>query len=133
VRSVETKLFANPSSGAYVGDLFDLTSKRIGLPAAASGPPAPPRRSRSRPRVPSAASIPDRAQLMMGFTSTQPDALGPDNIVSFETLKGVTDQWPSGYFAHGCAMHLSHLTLSCPWLSGRIGCFAAPARPSVPE
>ena len=48
---------------------------------------------------------------MMGFTSTQTQALGPDNIVSFETLRGVTDQWPAGYFAAGCAMHLSHLYL----------------------
>jgi hypothetical protein len=37
--------------------------------------------------------------------------LGPDNIVSFETLRGQTDQWPAGYFAAGCAMHLSHLYL----------------------
>jgi hypothetical protein len=47
----------------------------------------------------------------MGFTSTQTQALGPDNIPSFETLPGLTDQWPSGYFAAGCAMHLSHLFL----------------------
>ncbi len=33
------------------------------------------------------------------------------NIPSFETLRGVTDQWPNGYFAAGCAMHLSHLYL----------------------
>src|SRR6185312_9654447 len=55
--------------------------------------------------------IPDNAQLMMGFTSTQTQALGPDNIPSFETLRGVTDQFPAGYFAAGCAMHLSHLYL----------------------
>jgi hypothetical protein len=48
---------------------------------------------------------------MMGFTSTQTQALGPDNIPSFETIPGVTDQWPNGYFAAGCAMHLSHLEL----------------------
>jgi hypothetical protein len=48
---------------------------------------------------------------MMGFTSTQTQALGPDNIPSFETLPGVTNQWPNGYFAAGCAMHLSHLYL----------------------
>jgi hypothetical protein len=46
---------------------------------------------------------------MMGFTSTQIAALGPDNLVSFETLPGVTNQFPGGYFAAGCAMHLSHL------------------------
>jgi hypothetical protein len=62
-------------------------------------------------RAAGASSIPQFAQLSMGFTSTQTQALGPDNIVSFETLKGATDQWPAGYFAAGCAMHLSHLYL----------------------
>jgi hypothetical protein len=109
VQSVETQLFANPSDPAYVGDLFDLTSKRIGFAGRGFGTTSAAKTLALAAGVPSAASIPDRAQLMMGFTSTQPDALGPDNIVSFETLKGVTDQWPSGYFAHGCAMHLSHL------------------------
>jgi hypothetical protein len=61
--------------------------------------------------VAGADRIPDDAQLMMGFTSTQTQALGPDNIPSFETLPGVTNQWPNGYFAAGCAMHLSHLYL----------------------
>lgn len=55
----------------------------------------------------------------MGFTSTQTQALGPDNIPSFETLPGVTDQWPNGYFAAGCAMHLSHLYLDINlWYQG---------------
>src|SRR5207244_1359979 len=36
-----------------------------------------------------------------------------------ETLKGVTDQFPSGYFAHGCAMHLSHLILDLGAWYGR--------------
>ena len=65
----------------------------------------PPRSSPWQP------GSPTDAQLMMGFTSTQTQALGPDNIVSFETLRGATDQWPAGYFAAGCAMHLSHLYL----------------------
>jgi hypothetical protein len=111
VQSVETQLFADPSSRAYVGDLFDLTSKRIGFAGRGFGTTSAAKTLALAAGVAGAASIPDRAQLMMGFTSTQPDALGPDNIVSFETLKGVTDQWPSGYFAHGCAMHLSHLNL----------------------
>jgi hypothetical protein len=55
--------------------------------------------------VPGADQIPDNSQLMLGFTSTQTQALGPDNLPSFETLRGVTDQWPNGYFAAGCAMH----------------------------
>ena len=31
VQGAERALFENPSSGAYIGDLFDLTSKRIGF------------------------------------------------------------------------------------------------------
>src|SRR5207245_1355149 len=58
--------------------------------------------------VPGASSIPDRSQLMMGFTSTQQAALGPGNIASFETL-GLTDVKPGDYFASGAAMHLSHI------------------------
>src|SRR5205823_12019299 len=59
--------------------------------------------------VDGAASIPDNAQLMLGFTSTQANALGPDNIPSFETLRNVTNQVVGSYFANGTAMHLSHL------------------------
>jgi hypothetical protein len=46
----------------------------------------------------------------MGFTSTQRDALGPHNVVSFETLPGMTDQYPGGDFARGTTC-ISHLTL----------------------
>jgi len=56
-----------------------------------------------------ASAIPDDAQLMMGFTSTQVGALAPGRLVNFETMPGVTNQWPSGYFAGGTTMHLSHL------------------------
>ena len=109
LRSVEAALFDNPSSGAYIGDLFDLTSKRIGFLGRGFSSPSVGKQLAVAAGVPGATSIPDRAQLMMGFTSTQTGALGPDNIVSFETLPGVTNQFPSGYFAAGCAMHLSHL------------------------
>jgi hypothetical protein len=112
VQSIETQLFADPNSGAYIGDLFDLISKRIGFAGRGFGTTSAAKTLALAAGVSDADKIPDRAQLMMGFTSTQPDALGPDNIVSFETLKGVTDQWPSGYFARGCAMHLSHLNLN---------------------
>ncbi len=113
LKSVEAKLFDDPGSGAYIGDLFDLTSKRIGFLGrgfATTDGGSIAKRLALAAGVPGADKIPDRAQLMMGFTSTQTQALGPDNIPSFETLKGVTDQWPSGYFAAGCAMHLSHLS-----------------------
>ena len=60
-------------------------------------------------RDPGAASIPDSAELFLGFTSTQQAALGPAVIANFETLPGVTNQWPNGYFMNGTTMHLSHI------------------------
>jgi len=111
VQSVEAQLFGQPGGPAYVGDLLQLTSKRIGFAGRGFGTMSAAKKLALDAGVPGAGSIPDRAQLSMGFTSTQPAALGPDNIPSFETLRGVTDQFPSGYFAHGCAMHLSHLYL----------------------
>jgi hypothetical protein len=108
---VERALFEDASSGAYVGDLLQLTSKRIGFLGRGFNSPSVAKRLAVAAGVAGADQIPDRAQLMMGFTSTQGHALGPDNIVSFETLPGVTNQWPGGYFAAGCATHLSHLYL----------------------
>jgi hypothetical protein len=52
--------------------------------------------------------IPDRAQLFLGFTSTQQAALGPRRIANFETL-GYIDLGPNGYFRNGTHMHLSHV------------------------
>jgi hypothetical protein len=111
VQSVATQLFGDTSSPAYIGDLLQLTSKRIGFAGRGFNKPSVAKTLALQAGVAAAEYIPDRAQLTMGFTSTQPAALGPDNIVSFETLPGMTDQFPSGYFAHGCAMHLSHLYL----------------------
>jgi len=109
--SVESQLFENQNSGAYIGDLFDLTSKRIGFLGRGFDKTSYGKTLGISRSAAGAGSIPDKAQLMMGFTSTQTQALGPDNIPSFETLKNMTDQWPAGYFAAGCAMHLSHLYL----------------------
>lgn len=112
LKTVQTQLFDDPTSNAYIGDLLDLTSKRIGFLGRGFGPAdtmSIAKQMALAANIPGAELIPDRAQLMMGFTSTQTAALGPDNIPSFETLPGVTNQWPSGYFAAGCAMHLSHL------------------------
>jgi hypothetical protein len=111
VSGAEAALFDNQNSGAYIGDLFDLTSKRIGFLGRGFGTPTVGKRLALAAGVEGAEQIPDDAQLFMGFTSTQTQALGPDNLPSFETLRGVTNQWPNGYFAAGCAMHLSHLYL----------------------
>jgi hypothetical protein len=111
VSGAERALFDDPNSGAYIGDLFDLTSKRIGFLGRGFGTQSVGKTLALAAGVAGADKIPAAAQLMMGFTSTQTQALGPDNIPSFETLPKVTDQWPNGYFAAGCAMHLSHLYL----------------------
>jgi hypothetical protein len=119
LQSVESQLFENQNSGAYIGDLFDLTSKRIGFLGRGFNNPSVAKTLGVGRSAAGAGLIPDNAQLSMGFTSTQTQALGPDNIVSFETLKGVTDQWPAGYFAAGCAMHLSHLYIDLPGWYGK--------------
>jgi len=111
VSGAERALFDDQNSGAYIGDLFDLTSKRIGFLGRGFGTRSIGKTLALAAGVPDADKIPEAAQLMLGFTSTQTQALGPDNIPSFETLRGVTDQFPDGYFAAGCAMHLSHLYL----------------------
>ena len=111
VKGAEADLFDNPNSGAYIGDLFDLTSKRIGFLGRGFGTRSIGKKLALEAGVAGADQIPEDAQLMMGFTSTQTQALAADNLPSFETLPGLTNQWPSGYFAAGCAMHLSHLYL----------------------
>jgi hypothetical protein len=111
LRTVESQLFEDQNSGAYIGDLFDLKSKRMGFAGRGFNHPSVAKTLGLQRGAAGTESISDRAQLMMGFTSTQTQALGPGNIPSFETLRGVTDQWPAGYFAAGCAMHLSHMYL----------------------
>ena len=36
-------------------------------------------------------------------------AIGSTVIANLETLSGLTDQWPNGYFRYGTTMHLSHI------------------------
>jgi hypothetical protein len=89
--------------GHYVGTGTQSLTKQMALQAGVAG----------------AAAIPDSAELFLGFTSTQTGALGQSNISNFETLPGVTNQWPNGYFANGTAMHLSHLYEDLPaWYGG---------------
>lgn len=107
--SVEQALFEDAGGPAYVGDLFVLTSVRRGFVGRGFGTRSIAKQLALAAGVPGAAQIPDSAQLMMGFTSTQHGALAPDNLVNFETLPGITDQWPGGYFVGGTTMHLSQL------------------------
>ena len=109
IAQAEKSLFEDQGSGAYVGDLFKLTSVRKGFIGRGFGSRSIAKQLAIAAGVNGADQIPDNAQLMMGFTSSQHGALAPDNLTNFETLPGITNQWPAGYFAGGCAMHLSHL------------------------
>jgi hypothetical protein len=99
--------------GGESGSLFHVTSIRRGFidsSALGTGKQSLTKQMALEAGLPAAERIPDQAQLFLGFTSTQQSALAPSNVPSFETLPGLTDQWPSGYFAGGTALHLSHLS-----------------------
>jgi hypothetical protein len=89
---------------ARLKGILEPTSIRAGFVGAGL-----PKRFATAAGIPGADAIPDDAQLFLGFTSTQRSALGPARIANLESLRGVTDQWPDGYFRHGTVMHLSHL------------------------
>lgn len=94
-------------------DLFDVTSIRKGFVgggfASQGGGQSLPKQMALAAGIPGANLIPDTAELFLGFTSTQQAALGPTRICNLETLPGLTDQWPNGYFRYGTTMHLSHM------------------------
>ncbi len=124
LKGVESALFENKASTAYLGNLFDFTSNRKGFLGRGFGTTSAGKQLAMKAGVPGAQLIPDNSQLMLGFTSTQPAALGSGNIASFETLPGVSDQRPGTYFAAGCAMHLSHLFLDLErWYNAAKGGF----------
>jgi hypothetical protein len=109
IAAAERALFEDQSSAAYIGDLFGLTSVRKGFVGRGFGKRSVAKQLAQAAGVLGADSIPDDAQLMMGFTSTQQGALAPGKLVNFETMPGVTNQWPTGYFMGGTTMHVSHL------------------------
>jgi len=91
------------------GDLFAVTSIRRGFAGGGfAGRQSLPKQMAMAAKIPGAESIPDAAELFLGFTSTQKQAPGRYRITNFETL-GYTDVRTGGYFAHGTNMHLSHL------------------------
>ena len=99
---------------ARLQGVLEPTSIRAGFVGAGL-----PKRFATAAGIPGADAIPEDAQLFLGFTSTQRGALGPTRIANFESLRGVTDQWPDGYFRHGTVMHLSHLFEDLDnWYSG---------------
>jgi hypothetical protein len=101
-------LFGSGSNQA--GSLFKVTSIRRGFSGGGFyGHQGLPSRLALAANLPGARSIPPQAQAFLGFTTTLQDNMGPDIIANLETLPGVTDQWPHGYFRQGTTMQLSHL------------------------
>jgi hypothetical protein len=92
------------------GSLFTVTSIRQGFAGGGFyGDQGLPRKLAVAAGIPGATSIPRQSPLFLGFTSTLVSNMGPDVIANLETLRGLTDQWPDGYFRQGTTMHLSHL------------------------
>ncbi len=100
------------TGSGQAGSLFTVTSIRKGFVGGGfGGNQSLPKQMALSGGIPGAGAIPDNAELFMGFASTQADSIGHGVIANMETLPGLTDQWPGGYFMHGTAMHLSHLYL----------------------
>ena len=100
------------TGSGQAGSLFTVTSIRKGFVGGGfSGGQSLPKQMAVSGGIPGADAIPDNAELFMGFASTQADSIGQGVIANLETIPGLTDQWPGGYFMHGTAMHLSHLYL----------------------
>ena len=101
-------LFGPKSNQA--GSLFTVTSIRQGFAGGGFyGQQGLPSKLALAAGIPGAASIPRQSPLFMGFNSTLVSNQGLDVIANLETLRGLTDQWPNGYFKQGTTMHLSHL------------------------
>jgi hypothetical protein len=100
------------TGAGQAGGLFNVTSIRKGFAGGGftNGTSLPKQMAMSA-GIAGAQSIPNNAELFMGFASTQAGALGPGVIANLEAIPNLTDQWPGGYFAHGTTMHLSHLFL----------------------
>jgi hypothetical protein len=84
-------------------DFLDVTSIRRGFVGGGL-----PKKLSMAAGIPGADLVPASAQLFLGFTSTQKDALGPRLIANHETL-GFVELGPRDYFRQGTSMHVSHL------------------------
>ncbi|MDX3766458.1 MULTISPECIES: hypothetical protein [unclassified Streptomyces] len=108
IKAAQNALFGPGSSQA--GSLFKVTSIRQGFSGGGFyGQQGLPSKLALAADIPGAKSIPRQAQGFLGFATTLDSNMGPGNIANLETLPGLTDQWPNGYFKQGTTMHLSHL------------------------
>ena len=89
------------------GGPFRITSIRKGFAGGGfDGGQSLPKRLAVAAQVPGSYLIPDRAELFLGFTSTQKAGLGPPKIANVEEL-GFSE---GGYFAEGTHLAVSHIT-----------------------
>jgi hypothetical protein len=103
-------IFGPGPGTSQAGSLFEVTSIRTGFSGGGFyGQQGLPSKLAVAARIPGAESIPRQAQAFMGFATTLKSNLGPGIIANLETLPGVTNQWPNGYFKQGTTMALSHL------------------------
>lgn len=108
IKAATDAIFGSGSNQA--GSLFTVTSIRQGFSGGGFyGQQGLPSKLALAANIPGARSIPPQSQGFLGFATTLVSNMGPDNIPSLETLPGLTDQWPNGYFKQGTTMHLSHL------------------------
>ncbi|MEU9150460.1 hypothetical protein AB0D59_07915 [Streptomyces sp. NPDC048417] len=108
IKAASNVLFGSGSNRA--GSLFTVTSIRQGFSGGGFyGQQGLPSKLALAAGIPGAKSIPREAQGFLGFATTLDSNMGPDVIANLETLPGLTDQWPNGYFKQGTTMHLSHL------------------------
>jgi hypothetical protein len=121
------------AAGVLDFDFLDVTSIRRGFVGGGL-----PKKMSMAAGVPGADLVPESAQLFLGFTSTQKDALGPRLIANHETL-GYVDLGPKHYFRQGTHMHVSHLfeDLEAWYLNfdfdERVDTAFQPGRPNVRE
>jgi hypothetical protein len=98
------------SGSKQAGNLFKVTSIRQGFSGGGFyGQQGLPSKLGLAGHIPGAESIPAHAQGFLGFSTTLQANMGPGTIANLETLPGVTDQWPHGYFRNGTTLQLSHL------------------------
>ncbi|WP_269857243.1 DUF7405 family protein [Streptomyces sp. RPT161] len=108
IKAAQNALFGSGSNQG--GSLFKVTSIRQGFSGGGFyGQQGLPSKLALAANIPGAQWIPRQAQGFLGFATTLDSNMGPGNIGSLETLPGLTDQWPHGYFKQGTTMGLSHL------------------------
>ena len=101
-------LFGTKSNQA--GDLFKVTSIRRGFTGGGhTGQQGLASQLALRANIPGAAAIPRHSPIFLGFTTTIRSAESSTPVSNLETLPGLTDQWPNGYFKYGTIMPLSHM------------------------